>query len=149
MRHASHARAIGVPVEQIKGRWLLAQQIVVDDIAPDQVVGAQHIEHRCHRAVLQVATLQHLSFYIGDLRLINEDRGLANLRKILQGDKERGSVDRLIPLRHEIGQHHREQRAADAVANGVDPGRASDLFDDVECRERSERQVVLEADLFH
>src|SRR6266700_6848289 len=85
----SHTRAIGVPVEQIEGGRLLAQQIVVDHIAPDQVVGAQHVEHTRHRTAIQVAALHHTSLKIGYLRLINKDRGVADLAKILQGDKER------------------------------------------------------------
>src|SRR5579859_1587566 len=45
VRRARHARAIGVPVEQVESWRLFPQQIVVDDVAPDEVVGAQHIEH--------------------------------------------------------------------------------------------------------
>src|SRR5215212_10559329 len=38
---AGHAGAVGVPVEEVEGWRFLAQQVVVDDVRPDQVVGAQ------------------------------------------------------------------------------------------------------------
>ncbi len=149
MRRAGHARAVGIPVEQVEGRRFLAQQVVVDDIAPDQVIGAQHVEHRGHRAAIEIATLHHLSFDIPHLWFINEHRGIAYLSKILQRDKESGAVDRVVLFCGQVGQQHREQRAADAVADGIDLGRSGNLFDDIKCSQRSQGQIVVEAGVLH
>ena len=39
-----------VPVEHVEGRRRLAEQVVVDDVVEDQVVGAHPAEHRAHLA---------------------------------------------------------------------------------------------------
>jgi hypothetical protein len=37
-------RGIGIPVQQVEGLGFLAEQVVVDEEGPDQVVGTQHVE---------------------------------------------------------------------------------------------------------
>src|SRR5262249_52705041 len=39
------ARRIGVPIEDVEGRRLIAEQIVVDPVIPDQVVGSHPCKH--------------------------------------------------------------------------------------------------------
>ena len=53
-----HARLVGIPVEKVKGLRRLAEQIVVDDKRPDQIVGAQHVERVGHGAPVQHAALR-------------------------------------------------------------------------------------------
>jgi hypothetical protein len=55
-----HARGIGVPVQQVEGEGVLAQQVVVHHEGPDQVVRAQHVEGGRHLAAFEVAALVHL-----------------------------------------------------------------------------------------
>src|SRR5262249_42777928 len=38
MKAYRQARRVGVPKQDIEGRWLLAEQVVVDPIVPDEVV---------------------------------------------------------------------------------------------------------------
>src|SRR5215212_10750504 len=57
---AGHAGAIRVPVQEVEGRGLLTEEVVVDDVRPDQVVRAEQIEHVGHLAVVEVAALEHL-----------------------------------------------------------------------------------------
>src|SRR5438067_10315895 len=38
MRSSSHTCTIGIPVKQIKSRWLFAQQVIIYNVTPDQVV---------------------------------------------------------------------------------------------------------------
>ena len=67
-----HARGIRVPVQQVEGRRLLALEIVVDDVGPDQVVRAQQIEGVGHLLAFEVAALVHLLLAGGDLLLVDE-----------------------------------------------------------------------------
>ena len=50
-----HPRRVGIPVQQIERRRRLALEVVVDDIGPDQVVGAQHVEGHRHPAAFEHA----------------------------------------------------------------------------------------------
>ena len=55
MGRPAHAGAVAVPVQQVEGGRLLAQQVIVDDIGPDQVVGAQQVEHVGHLAAVEIS----------------------------------------------------------------------------------------------
>jgi hypothetical protein len=35
----AHPRGVGVPEQDVEGRWLLAEQVVVHPVVPDQVLG--------------------------------------------------------------------------------------------------------------
>src|SRR5437870_7538523 len=54
------ARRIGVPVQQIEGERVLAEQVVVHHERPHQVVGAQQVEAAGHLRALEVAARVHL-----------------------------------------------------------------------------------------
>ena len=58
---------------------------------------------------------------------------------------KRGGRDALVALRRHVGERDGEQRAADAIADGVDLGLAGRLLDGVERGERALAHVVLEA----
>ena len=74
-----HAGRIGVPVQQVERERIVAQQVVVDDERPDQVVGAQHVERRRHLAAFEIAALVHLVFERLQLLLVDEHAQLAGL----------------------------------------------------------------------
>ncbi len=57
MHLVRYAGAVGVPVQQIERRWLLAQQIVIHNVIPYQVVGTQQVERPRHLGSLQVTLL--------------------------------------------------------------------------------------------
>ena len=44
-RHASRVR---VPIQQVEGKRVFAQQIVVHHEGPDKIVGTQHVEGEPH-----------------------------------------------------------------------------------------------------
>jgi hypothetical protein len=50
-----HPRRIGVPIEQVEREGRFAEQIIVDDKRPDQIVGAQHVKRRRHVAAFEIA----------------------------------------------------------------------------------------------
>src|ERR671920_1581305 len=70
---AGHTRAVRVPVKEVERGGFLAEQVIVDDVGPDQVVGAEQIEHVGHLAVVEVAALEHLLLHELYLRLVDED----------------------------------------------------------------------------
>ncbi|CRI74747.1 Uncharacterised protein [Chlamydia trachomatis] len=51
------ARVVVVPVQDVERRRFLAQQVIVDPVIPDQVVGAHPGKHLGHVAAIQHALL--------------------------------------------------------------------------------------------
>ena len=48
---------VAVPVEQVERRRLLAEQVIVDHVVPDEVAAAQQVEGRGHVAAVEIALL--------------------------------------------------------------------------------------------
>ena len=71
------------------------------------------------------------------------------LREVLHRDHEGGRVEPLVALCRQPRQRRDQQRAADAVAHGVDGGAAGDVARHVGGRQRAQIHVVLEGDLVH
>src|SRR3546814_2238643 len=67
---------IRVPVEQVKRRIFLAQQVIVDDIAPDQILPAQQVERRRHEAPIEIALA------LGKRRSAEHTSDLQSLKRI-------------------------------------------------------------------
>jgi len=57
MKRCRQARVVIVPVEDVERRWLLAQQVVIDEVIPDQIVGAHPGKNPGHIATFQNALL--------------------------------------------------------------------------------------------
>src|SRR6478672_7175968 len=51
-------RRVAVPVEQVERRGLVAHQVIVDDVTPDEIASAQQIERRRHVAAVEIALLR-------------------------------------------------------------------------------------------
>ena len=61
MQARGKPRRVGVPVENVKRRRLVAQQVVVDPVVPDQIIRAHPGEHLGHVLPVQhAARLRHL-----------------------------------------------------------------------------------------
>src|SRR5918997_584305 len=147
---ARHARAVGVPVQEVEGRGLLAQQVVVYDVRPDQLARAQQVEHVGHLAVVEVAALHHGLLHELDLRLVYEHRRVPHIGEVLQRDHERRGVKGVLTIAgREPGEGHGEQRPADAVAYRVYLLGSGYLLDGLGRREGTLRHIVLELGLSH
>ena len=48
MHIGRHTGGVRIPVQQIKRFWIVAQQIIVDEERPYQVIGAQKVEGSGH-----------------------------------------------------------------------------------------------------
>src|SRR5215212_5532866 len=117
---AGHTRAVGVPVQEVEGRGLLAEEVVVHDVGPDQVVRAEQVEHVGHLAIIEVAALEHLLLHELYLRLVYKDARFSHLGEVVQRDhKRRRPEGVLIVPRREPRKRDREQRPPGAVADRV------------------------------
>ena len=145
MHARRHARRIGVPVQQIEGERVLAEQVVVHHERPHQVVGAQQVEGAGHLRALEVAARVHLALEVGDLLLVDEHAELARQREIEQADEVGGASHALILPRRQVGQSGAQQRAPQAVADEIDGALPGCLLHRVERRQRTFEHVVVEA----
>src|SRR5208337_772135 len=91
--------------------------------------------------------LVHLFLDEADLLLVDEDAELAGLLEIHHGDEIRRGLDAVVALRRHVGERRCEQRAAEAVANGIDLALAGGALDRVEGGEDALLHVVLEIQL--
>ena len=131
-------------MQQVEGGGRVSLQIVADDIRPDQVIGAQHVEGHRHLAAFENASFFHLAFQRRDLVFVDEHEQIAGMGEIDLRRKERRRRYALAPLLGEPGQRRGEQGAANAVAGGMDLHLARHLFDDVHRGQRALLHVVVE-----
>ena len=139
-----HAGGIAVPIQQVEGEGVLAQQVVVHHERPDQVVGAQHVEGGRHGRPFQIALLVHLGFQRGELFLVDEHGQFAGLGEVGHGGEEGGAVDALVLFHIHVGEGGGEQGAAQAIADDVGLLLAGRLLDGVQRGQRAFEHVVLE-----
>ena len=137
-----HPRGVGIPVQQVERRGRLPLQIIADDIGPDQIVRAQHVEGHRHLAAFEHAGRLHVALERGDLVFIDEHQQIAGMGKIDLCGKERRRGHAHAALFGEPGQRRGEQGAADAIARGMHLHLAGHLLDDVHRGERALLHVV-------
>src|SRR3546814_2106426 len=78
---------VAIPVKQIEGRIILSQQIVVDDIIPDEVAPPQQVEGHGHVAAVQIPFCRK-RFHKLDLLVIDKKAEIPSLGKIdLRGEE--------------------------------------------------------------
>ena len=139
-----HPRRIRVPEQQIERERLLAQQVVVDDVGPDQVFRPQHVEDRRHARAVEEALLRHHLLQRLELGLVDEHQQVAGLAEIDLGGEEGGRIRALVASGGHIGERGGEQRAADAIAERIDLWLPVSRLDGVDGGEHALLHVVLE-----
>ena len=112
-----------------------------------EIVGAQQLEGAGHLAGVEKALLPHHVLEEGDLAFVDEQRQLAGFREVglrrKQGERRETVVADRAPWR----RRDREQRAAQAIADGVHLARRARCADGIERGHRPERAVVLHAEI--
>ena len=93
----------------------------------------------------QIAPLLHAFFERGDLIFVNEHRHVPDLCEIDEGHEIGRARDAVVAMRRQIGEGRSEQRAAEAITDGVYATLAGCGVDRVERCERPFEHVVLEA----
>ena len=122
-----------VPVEDVEGGWVLAQQVVVDPVVPHEVVGAQPGEDPGHVVAGEDAgphrpCPRRLD---GSSRGEGGDRGLGP--RVEPGDEERRRVHELRRAGGgEVAEHRGQCDASGADAHGVGVVGPGDVAGDVD-----------------
>src|SRR5690606_8835142 len=125
-------RNVAVPVEEVKGRIVIAKKVIVDDIIPDEVASAQRIEGRGHVAAVEVAVRRKL-LEERKVALVHEQFEIARKLEIDLCGEEGCRLDlvRLPPCRQ-----HRQGRGKggprDAIAYRVDVRHSKQVADRVD-----------------
>ena len=139
-----HPRRIGIPVQQIERGGRLSLQVIADDVGPDQVVRAQHVEGHRHLAAFEHTGGLHIALQRGNLVFIDEHQEVAGMGEVDLGGKEGCGRHANPALFRQPRQRRGEQGAADAIAGGVNLHLTGHPFDDVHRRERALLHVVFE-----
>ena len=139
-----HPCCVRIPVQQVERGGRLALQVVADDIGPDQIIRAQHVEGHRHPAAFEHAGSLHVALERRDLVLVDEHQEVAGVGEIDLGRKQCRRSHAHPALFSEPGQRRRKQRAPDAIAGGVDLHLAGDFFDDIHRRQRTFLHVIFE-----
>ena len=139
-----HARGqaglVGIPAHQVEAGIVLAHQVAPRVARPHQVLGGQELEGAAHLLAGQVTTLVHALAQVGQLVLVDEHPQLPGLGKVglrrQQDDRAQlGHIGRhqglllgragLLALQApQGGGRNRQEGTAQAIAHGVDAGRA-------------------------
>ena len=111
---------VAIPVEQVEGRIIHAEQIIIDDIIPDQVAPAQQVEGRSHVAPVEKPLGRKLFDHL-HLIVIDEQGQVAGLGEIHLCGEEGGAGD-LIPLppRRQQRQRRGQRGAGHAITDRMD-----------------------------
>src|SRR5690606_31088368 len=127
MQGGGQAGVVVVPVEDVERRWLPAEQVSVDTVTPDQVVGAHPGEHPGHAAAIQHTLL--IGAALGRLQglLVGKQHRRAVDLAVEQADHVGGAGNLAhLPARLQVPQHSGDGQAASAGAEQVEVLAASD-----------------------
>ena len=85
---ARNIRLVGVPVEQVEGAGLLAQHVIVDHVAPDEIDRPQPVERLGHdRARHDAVIVLDYRVDLGARILVGEDHEVAGIGEVrLRGE---------------------------------------------------------------
>ncbi|MNO88894.1 hypothetical protein D3C76_803620 [compost metagenome] len=133
MQCGGQARAVGVPVQDVEGWWCLAEQVVVDPVVPDQVVGPHPGEDPRHFATIQHAALVGATLGGLDGLLVGEQACGAFELAVQQADQVGGTAyPAQLVLGLQVALQRGHGQAAGAGAHQVGVAVAADAAAGVE-----------------
>ena len=132
MQPGRQAGRVGVPVQDVEGGRVLAEQVVVDPVVPHQVVGTQPGEHLGQVAAVEVAGPLRAGAGGFDRRLRRQHPDLGLLGGVEPGDQEGGGVDDRFAGRRQVPEQAGHGDGAGAHADHVGVGAAGDLAGDLD-----------------
>ena len=111
---------IGIPEQKIERARLLAQHVIVDHIAPDQIDRPKPVESLSHHLARHDAAilLDDLVDTVQRLR-VGEHHEVTGIREIGLGGKEGRGGDTVIACLCHMGERSGQQRAADTIADRI------------------------------
>ena len=123
---------VAIPVQQVERRIVLAQQVIVGDVIPDQVAPAQQVEGRGHIAAVEIAVGRQRADRVEHLVVDEQVQFAGRLEVDLGGEEGRaGDLGRFLP-RREHRQHRGQRRARHAIADGVDARHVQQVADRID-----------------
>ena len=143
------ARAVGVPGHQVERYLVLAEQVVPDRVGPDEVVGTQHLERAAHLRATQISLCLHDVVEKIELVLGDEQLQLTGLGKVGLGGEQRQTGEAVVVVACHRGSSDGQQRAAKAVAGGMDLRITADRLHRVDRRHHTLRAVIIERRVAH
>src|SRR6185369_880058 len=124
---------VAIPVEEVEGSGFLAEQVIVDHVAPNEVTAAKQVEGRGHVAPVEIALLGSELGKQPHGLVTKEKLEVAGLAEIhLGGEKGRRFDLRRIFMRMKISQRRSERRTSHAIADSVHRIDAQDVADRVD-----------------
>ena len=117
-----HPGGVGVPEQDVERRRLLAEQVVVDPVVPDQVAGPEPGEHLGERPSVEVAPATRHRLGRGGRRLVDQRGRGAGLGVVQHGDQQGERGQPVLPPGR--GQVRRGNAGDDAARADAGDGRA-------------------------
>ena len=122
--------------------FLLAEEVAAQQPRPDQVARAQELERAAHLPPVEIALCGHHVFEEGELVLGDEELQFARFAEIGLRREQRDARKPFIAVARHCSGGDGEQRAAQAVAGGVDLRAAADRGRRLDRRHRRAAIVV-------
>src|SRR4030095_7173126 len=137
-----HAGRIRIPVQNVECCGTAAQQVVVDDKEPDQIVFTHEVECLGHVATFEVAKAIHVLVGKLELVFVDEDRDVADIGKIQERREQRGGGDASVVCGGHIGERAGNQSSADAIPYDIDLRFSGRLFDRRDGLQRTLKHII-------
>ena len=150
MHPVGHPRSVGVPGHQVGHLRALAQQVLTHQARPDQVVRPQQLKRTGHLLAVEKALVPHDDLRRkGDLALVDEAASArpASVKSVCAASKVSVFSAARRPSRAKARRGDREQRAAEAVTEGMDLAVGHDRVDRIECAPSTPSPVVVHSEV--
>src|SRR5215212_7801542 len=94
--------AVRIPIQEVEGVGGCALEIIIDDVGPDQVVGAQRRENERKLLARKDAALPDGRLTCADIVLVHHDADLPNIGEVEHGGQQRDAGEPVVAA----GAHH-------------------------------------------
>ncbi|MNM83477.1 hypothetical protein D3C81_955390 [compost metagenome] len=126
------ARGVVVPEQDVEHRRFVAEQVVVDPVVPDQVIGAHPGEHLGHVAAFQHTGLVRLALGRFERLFVDEQRDLVVHGRVEYADQQGQGIDLVLAKRCIVADQRGAGDAARAGAEYVQILAAGDRQDRID-----------------
>ena len=147
MHPIGHARLVGVPGHHVAHRLALAEPVFADALGPDEIVRAQRLERAGHLLGIEKTLRPHQIVERGELALVDEQHQFAGLREVRLRSEERHRRQSVVAVARHGGCGDGEDRAAQAIAAGVNLCAWGGGCNRVERRQNAEAAIIVEPEI--
>src|SRR5439155_9563812 len=137
------AHTVRIPIQQVKRVRRCTLQIVVDDIAPDQIIGTQRAKGEGQFLSRKYAALPDRGLSQRDRALVDQETNLACIGEIEHGGQQCEGHKLVLLARGQDGRGAAQDRTAHAEPKGMRPLGAGNLQHDVNCPKWPHLKVII------